>query len=190
MKFEKIEIEGACLIRPELREDARGHFARLWCRDELVAQGLDPGLAQINTGFSPKTGTLRGLHLQLPPAAEVKIVRCTRGAVFDVLLDLRRASPTFRHWQGFRLTPADGAMLYIPRGCAHGYLTLEPDTELVYTASVPFSASAARGFHHADPAFAIRWPMPASMVSKADSEWPAFETSVAQLPAEGAAWER
>jgi dTDP-4-dehydrorhamnose 3,5-epimerase len=189
LKFEPTDVHGAWLIRPEPRTDARGHFARLWCRDELAAQGLETGLAQINTGFNPAAGTLRGLHLQLPPHAEVKIVRCTRGAVFDVAVDLRRDSPTYRRWFGAVLTPDDGSMLYVPRGCAHGYLTLQPDTELVYLASVPYAQGAARGLRHDDPAIGIAWPREASLISEADAKWPSLAQVESEWPAQSSEWD-
>lgn len=170
--FEELSVRGAYLIKPELRTDERGHFARLWCQQELGARGLHNRIDQINTGFSPTAGTLRGMHYQLPPHAEVKIARCTRGVAFDVVVDLRLDSPTYAQWSGVRLDPDGGAMVYVPEGCAHGYLTLADDTELVYTTSAPYAPAAARGVRHDDARFAIQWPGAVRIVSQADRNWP------------------
>ena len=170
--FETLPVHGACLIRPERRADHRGHFARLWCQQELGARGMVNRIEQINAGFSPTAGTMRGLHYQLPPHAEVKMVGCTRGAVFDVVVDLRRDSPTYQRWLGARLTPDEGAWLYVPEGCAHGYLTLESNTELVYMTSAAFAPNFARGVRYNDPTFGIKWPAPISVISDADTNWP------------------
>lgn len=174
MRFQKIEIEGARLIDLDKRSDERGYFARIWCSAELEQQGLVGRVVQINTGFSPRAGTLRGLHFQRPPYAEVKIARCLRGAVFDVAVDLRPGSPTFRRWQGFVLTPENGRALYVPEGCAHGYLTLADDSELMYTTTQPYVPEAAGGVRYDDAAFGIEWPAPITVVSDADRRWPDF----------------
>lgn len=172
MRFVETEIEGARVIELDKRVDDRGYFARVWCSNELRAQGLDPTIAQINTGFSPRRGTLRGMHYQRDPHAEVKIARCLRGAVFDVAVDLRPASGTYRQWFGLVLTPEDGKALYLPEGCAHGYLTLENDSELLYTTSKPYAPESATGVRFDDPAFDISWPADVSVVSAADRAWP------------------
>lgn len=174
MHFETIGIAGAYLITPEPRADERGHFARIHCEKELADHGLAGGICQINTGFNPKAGTLRGMHHQLAPHDEVKIMRCVRGAAFDVIIDLRPDSPTFRRWYGVELNPDRGQMLYAPAGTAHGYLTLVDDTELTYLTNKPYAAAAARGVHHADPAFGVVWPAEIRIVSQADRTWPAF----------------
>jgi dTDP-4-dehydrorhamnose 3,5-epimerase len=179
VKFEKTAVDGAYIIRPEPRADERGYFARIWCHDELAAQGLNTAVAQINIGSSPKSGTLRGMHYQLPPHAEVKITRCTRGAVFDVLIDLRRSSPTYRKWVGVNLTANDGAMLYVPTGCAHGYLTLEPNSELIYLTSQTYAAASARGVRHDDLVFAIKWPSSPQVISSQDAGWPEYTDDAA-----------
>jgi len=185
--FERLDIAGAYSLTQERRTDDRGYFARTWCREELARHGLVDRIAQINTGFSPKAGTLRGLHWQEPPHAEVKIVSCTRGAAFDVLVDLRRGSPTYRQWVGFELTPDNGRILYCPEGCAHGYLTLHDDTEVSYLTSMSYAAGAARGVRFDDPAFAIDWPAPIHLVSQADRHWPDFgDASAVVLPGAGA----
>lgn len=175
MTFEPLDVTGAYVIRPQRRPDERGHFERLFCADELRRQGLLGEVSQINTGVSRRAGTLRGLHWQAAPHAEVKIVRCVRGAVFDVVVDLRPDSPTFRRWSGVELAAADGWLLYAPEGTAHGYLTLADDTELLYLTSRPYAPDAVRGARFDDPAFGIAWPRPVEVISKADREWPAFD---------------
>lgn len=174
MKFIPQTIDGVYLIQLQRREDDRGFFARLWCENEFRQHGLDPRIAQINTQVSTLAGTLRGLHYQKAPHAEVKVVRCLRGAIFDVAVDLRPDSPTYRHWVGATLTGANAEMLYVPEGFAHGYLTLEPDTEVMYLASVPYAPAEATGVRFDDPAFSIRWPREVAVVSEPDRAWPDF----------------
>lgn len=174
MKFAETAIPGAWVIGMEKREDERGYFARVWCDDEFRAHGLNPTHVQVNTQFSPRAGTLRGMHFQLAPHAEVKVVRCLRGAAFDVLVDLRPGSPTFRQWFGIELTPESGDMLYVPEGCAHGYLTLAEDTEVIYFTSHAYAPKSATGVRFDDPAFAIQWPRSADVVSQADRAWPDY----------------
>jgi dTDP-4-dehydrorhamnose 3,5-epimerase len=174
MLFNQTEIDGAYLIEPERRVDERGFFARVFCETELAERGLAVSISQANTGFSPRAGTLRGLHFQLAPHAEVKIARCLRGSVFGVAVDLRPDSPTYKRWTGHLLSAENGKLLYVPEGCAHGYLTLAPDTELMYFTSKPYAPTGARGIRHNDPAFAIAWPAAVEVISEADSSWPAF----------------
>ncbi len=174
MLFAETEIEGAYLIEPERRVDERGFFARMFCEKELAERGLAVSISQVNTGVSPRSGTLRGLHFQLAPHAEVKIARCLRGSVFDVAVDLRPGSTTYRRWTGHLLSADNAKLLYVPEGCAHGYLTLAPDTELMYFTSAPYAPGAARGVRYDDPAFAIAWPAEVEVISKADLSWPAF----------------
>jgi dTDP-4-dehydrorhamnose 3,5-epimerase len=142
MIFEPLSVAGAYLITPQKRSDERGYFARVFCCDELAAQGLCTDYCQANTALSPRAGTLRGLHFQRAPHAEVKLVRCTRGRVFDVVLDLRRDSPTYLRWHGAELSADNAAMLYAPEGTAHGYLTLSDDTELLYMTSAMYAPEA------------------------------------------------
>jgi dTDP-4-dehydrorhamnose 3,5-epimerase len=175
MIVSEVSIVGAHLLTPEPRRDDRGHFARVYCEQELARHGLTATIAQINTGFSPRAGTLRGMHYQLPPHAEVKILRCTRGAVFDVIVDLRPDSPTYLRWFGVELSADNGLMLYAPEGTAHGYLTLADDSELLYSTNRPYAADAARGIHFADPAIGIHWPAEIRLVSPADKAWPALQ---------------
>ncbi len=174
VKFTPTGIEGAYVIDLEKRSDERGFFARTWCEREFSQQGLSTRIAQVNTGVSTRAGTLRGMHYQLPPHAEVKVARCARGAVFDVAVDLRPASPTFRRWYGCELSGENGRMLYVPEGCAHGYLTLTDDAELTYFTSASYGPDAAGGVRHDDPAFSITWPRPVTTISSQDAGWPDF----------------
>ena len=174
MNFRETNVSGAWVIGLDKRVDARGYFARVWCNQELKSQGLNGDCVQVNTALSPHKGTIRGMHFQVSPHAEVKIARCLRGAAFDVLIDLRPASPTFCRWFGLTLTPDSGEMLYVPEGCAHGYLTLADDTEVLYFASNAYAAKAATGVRYDDPAFDIRWPAEIKVISTADRSWPDF----------------
>jgi dTDP-4-dehydrorhamnose 3,5-epimerase len=172
MKFSEGKIPGAYVVELERRNDARGWFARSWCAREFADHGLSSAIAQVNAQFSPRAGTLRGLHYQEAPHAEVKIVRCTRGAIFDVIVDLRPGSPACGQWMGRELTAEEGAMLYAPEGCAHGYLTLADDTEVTYFTSAFYAPECARGVRFDDPAFGIEWPAPVRVVSDQDRQWP------------------
>lgn len=174
MIFVRTKIEGVFVFELEPRRDDRGFFARQWCAEEFTRAGLNPAIAQINTARSTAAGTLRGMHFQLPPHAEAKLVRCTRGAVFDVAVDLRPDSPTFLQWFGTDLDEESGRMLYIPEGCAHGYQTLTPNTDLTYQASVPYAPKCAGGVRYNDPAFGIIWPQPVKVISQQDLTWPDF----------------
>ncbi len=162
------------MVELEPRRDDRGFFARQWCAQEFARAGLDTRISQINTARSTAVGTLRGVHYQAAPHGEVKLVRCTRGAVFDVAVDLRVGSSTLGQWFGIELDDASGRMLYIPEGCGHGYLTLAPDTDLTYQASVPYSPQSATGVRYDDPAFGIAWPSPVRVISQQDRGWPDF----------------
>jgi dTDP-4-dehydrorhamnose 3,5-epimerase len=176
------DVDGAWLIDIERREDERGFFARVWCRQELATRQLNSEVAQASISYNRLRGTLRGLHFQQAPHAETKIVRCTRGAVFDVIVDLRPHSPTFRGWQGFKLTAENYRAVYVPKGVAHGFQTLVDDTEVVYQISTPYAPEAAGGHRYDDPAFAISWPIQVSVVSSRDLAWPAFATDHAAIP--------
>jgi dTDP-4-dehydrorhamnose 3,5-epimerase len=177
MIFTPTRIPGVFVIELEQRRDERGFFARQWCADEFVRAGLDPRIAQINTARSVAAGTLRGIHYQRAPHGEAKVVRCSQGAVFDVAVDLRPGSPTFRQWFGTELDAESGRMLYIPEGCGHGYLTLRPDTDLVYQASVPYAPQSATGVRHDDPAFNVVWPAEINVISAQDQRWPPFSAA-------------
>jgi dTDP-4-dehydrorhamnose 3,5-epimerase len=178
VKYSPTDIPGVWLIELERRADDRGYFARTWCEQEFRKHGLNSAVTQINTAVSTRAGTLRGMHYQEPPDAEVKVVRCVRGALFDVTVDLRADSPTYGRWFGTTLSGANGLALYIPEGCAHGYITLEPDTELTYMASVPYAPKSARGVRFDDPAFGIRWPRAAEVISEQDRTWPEFKGQI------------
>jgi dTDP-4-dehydrorhamnose 3,5-epimerase len=177
MKFIETNVIGATVIEPNPHEDERGRFMRAWCMREFAENGIDFVPVQANLGFSLQKGTLRGMHFQEAPALEAKLVRCTRGAMFDVVLDLRPTSPTYGRWHGVELSATDGRMLYLPEMCAHGYQTLEDSTEMFYMASAFYAPISARGVHFADPAFSIQWPLPPSCVSEQDRGWPEFRPS-------------
>lgn len=177
MIFTQTKIQGVFVIELERRNDERGFFARQWCAEEFVRAGLDPRIAQVNIARSTAVGTLRGVHYQKAPHAEVKLVRCTRGAVFDVAVDLRIDSPSFCQWFGIELDDNSGRMLYIPEGCGHGYLTLKSDTELSYQASVPYAPGSAAGVRHDDPAFNIEWPQAIKVISSQDQNWALFSAT-------------
>lgn len=172
MRFVPTQLEGVFVIQQERHADERGFFARTWCARELQERGLEPGLAQCSVSFNHRRGTLRGLHYQAPPFAEVKLVRCTRGALFDVAVDLRPDSASFGRWVGVELTADDGQSLYIPRGFAHGFLTLEDSTEIFYSISAPYSPEAARGVRWNDPLFGIAWPRPVEVIAPRDHGYP------------------
>jgi dTDP-4-dehydrorhamnose 3,5-epimerase len=174
MIFHKTALDGAYVIEIEKREDERGFFSRLWCKNEFEAHGLSSRVVQTNVGFSRKKGTLRGMHFQLPPFEEVKVVRCTMGAIYDVIVDLRPGSPTRRHWLSVELTSDNRKMIYVPEGFAQGYITLEDDTEMSYNTSQFYSPEHARGVRYDDPAFSIRWPIDVTVISKADRTWPNY----------------
>ncbi|HZF65087.1 MAG TPA: dTDP-4-dehydrorhamnose 3,5-epimerase [Chitinophagaceae bacterium] len=172
MLIEETPIEGAYVITIEKKEDERGFFARAFCRNEFEAAGLATDLVQANVSFNYKKGTLRGMHMQLPPRGETKLVRCTRGAIYDVVADVREGSGTFKRWFGLELTSQNHRMLYVPEGCAHGYITLEDETEVMYQVSQFYTASAERGYRWDDPAFNIKWPIPPEIISAKDKSHP------------------
>jgi dTDP-4-dehydrorhamnose 3,5-epimerase len=174
MLFIETKVFGAYVIDLERRADERGYFARVWCEKELQAHGLTARVAQVNVSGNARKGTLRGMHHQLAPRQEVKIVTCTRGAIYDVALDLRRDSPTYLKWVAAELTAANRRMLYIPEGCAHGFQTLADDTELLYLMSEFYSPELARGVRCDDPAFGIEWPLAVTCMSAADRDWPDY----------------
>lgn len=175
MRIRDTEIPGVRLIEAEPAVDARGAFARLYCPDEFAAAGLAFAPVQVNLSRNPAALTLRGMHYQKPPRAEAKLVHVTRGAIFDVALDLRRESSAFRRWVGVRLDAAGLAALFIPEGCAHGFLTLEPDTDVLYHMSRRFEPGRGRGVRWNDPAFAIAWPARPEVISERDAGYPDFE---------------
>ena len=174
MEFAPTELPGAFLVKLKRIEDHRGFFARGWCKDEFCKHGLNPEMLQLNIGFSHTKGTVRGLHYQEAPHAEVKFMRCTRGAIFDVVVDIRPESATYGRWVGFELSAENGQMLYAPEGFAHGYQTLTDDAEMYYMTTKPYAPGSARGIRYDDPAFQIDWPETVSVISDADKNWPAF----------------
>jgi dTDP-4-dehydrorhamnose 3,5-epimerase len=177
MMFTATLLEGAWLIELDRREDERGFFARIWCRQELAAQDLDTEIAQESISYNHHRGTVRGLHFQRPPHEETKIVRCTRGAIFDVIVDLRRWSPTYLRWEGIELTAENRKALYIPKGFAHGFQTLTDNAEIVYQISVFYAPESAAGYRYDDPAFGIAWPLPTTLISDRDLSWAPPSTS-------------
>jgi dTDP-4-dehydrorhamnose 3,5-epimerase len=172
MRFTQTEIAGAWVINPTPHEDDRGRFFRAWCAREFVEHGINFAPVQANMGFSIRKGTVRGMHFQVAPALEAKLVRCTRGAMFDVVLDVRPDSETYGKWYGVELTADNARMLYLPEDCAHGYQTLEDRTEMHYMASHFYTPNAARGVRFDDPAFQIQWPFAVSVISEQDRNWP------------------
>lgn len=172
MRFVETPLAGCYVIEQDRIQDHRGYFARVWCQRELEEHGLKAEILQANVGFSRQRGTLRGLHYQHSPHAEVKIVHCTRGAMFDVAVDLRPASPTFMRWYGIELTAENGKMLYVPEGFAQGYLTLVDDTEMTYQTSRFFDREAATGVRYNDPKLGIAWPADVRVISEQDKKWP------------------
>lgn len=172
MRFTKIAIAGATIIDPDPHEDNRGRFMRAWCAREFAEQGISFLPVQANMGLSKLAGTVRGMHFQDQPALEAKLVRCTRGAIFDVVVDLREKSPTYGNWYGTELNSENGRMLYVPELCAHGYQSLQEDTEMYYMTTAYFCPAAVRGVRFDDPAFGIEWPLAATVISEQDRRWP------------------
>lgn len=175
MRFTETPIAGAWVVDPSPHSDERGRFMRAWCADEFRDHGIDFAPTQANMGASVRAGTIRGLHYQVAPHLEAKLMRSTRGRVFDVLVDLRPGSATWGRWHGVELSADNGRMLYIPPLCAHGYQTLEDEAEIYYLTSAAYAPDAVRGLRYDDPTVAIRWPLPAQAVSQQDLRWPFLE---------------
>jgi dTDP-4-dehydrorhamnose 3,5-epimerase len=174
MIFSEIELPGAYVIDLEKIEDERGFFARAWCEKELSEHGLEARIAQCNMSFFRHRGTLRGMHFQRPPHQEVKLIRCIRGSLLDVIVDLRPDSVTYKRWAAVELTADNRRMLYVPRGFAHGFQALEDDTETFYMVSDPYTSGAEGGVRWNDPAFDIEWPLVPTEMSEKDRRWPDF----------------
>ena len=174
MIFQQIPLAGAFVIDVEPHEDERGFFARTYCQEEFEANGLDPTVVQASISFNRQRGTLRGMHYQAPPHEEIKVVRCTAGAIYDVIIDLRPHSQTFIQWHGVTLSAENRTMLYIPGGFAHGFLTLEDNTEVLYQMSEFYYPDSARGVRWDDPAFGIDWPAHPTTMSDRDRSYPDF----------------
>jgi dTDP-4-dehydrorhamnose 3,5-epimerase len=173
--FTETKLKGAFVLEIEPREDNRGFFARTFCQHEFQSHGLNPLVVQCNIAYNKKKGTMRGMHFQNAPHAEAKLVRCTRGAIQDVVLDLRPGSPTFKQWVSAELTEDNHKMLYIPEGCAHGYQTLSETAEVLYQVSQFYAPDSASGVRHNDPAFGIKWPLEVTSISEIDKKWPDFK---------------
>jgi len=175
MIFHETKLPGVFEIHIEPHSDERGFFARSWCQREFAQHGLNAKLVQCNISVTAQKGTLRGVHFQAAPFAETKLVRCTRGAVYDVVLDLRPQSPAFRDWIAVVLTAEKHNMVYVPEGCGHGFQTLQDDIEVFYQMSEFYNPEAARGVRWDDPAFRIAWPEKVEIISERDRTYPDFE---------------
>lgn len=175
MRFIETPLKGAYVVELEKHGDDRGFFARAFCVEEFKKQGLNPTVLQANISGSTKKGTLRGLHYQVAPMAEVKFIRCIKGAVFDVLVDLRPESPTFKKWYGVELTPENQKAVYIPEGFAHGHQTLKFDSQIMYLVSQVYSPKHERGVRYDDPAIGVLWPLVPTVMSDKDKSWPDFK---------------
>ncbi len=176
MLFTETPLKGAFVIDLEERKDNRGAFARTFCAKEFEAHGLKPSVAQCNLSYNYKAGTMRGMHYQVPPAAETKLVRCTKGKIYDVIIDLRPESPTYLKHFGVELTDDNHRALYVPEMFAHGYQALTDGAEVAYQVGEFYTPGYERGLKYNDPAFNIRWPMPVTVISDKDANWPKFET--------------
>jgi dTDP-4-dehydrorhamnose 3,5-epimerase len=174
MQFHLTTFHDAWLIQLEPIHDSRGSFARTFCVDEFAAHGLETQFPQHSLSSSARKGTLRGMHYQRSPHCEVKLVRCVKGAIWDVIIDIRPDSPTYRRWEGFELSDSNCRQLYIPKGFAHGFQTLSEGVEVNYLISERYVAEAGCGMRHDDPSFAIQWPLPVSEISAKDLQWPDF----------------
>jgi dTDP-4-dehydrorhamnose 3,5-epimerase len=183
MRFTETAIPGVIIVEIEPHSDERGFFARSWCEREAGLHGLSLETVQCNISFNHRKGTLRGMHYQVAPFEETKLVRCTAGSLYDVAVDIRADSPTFGRHVGVELTAGNRRMLYIPRGCAHGFLTLDDDTEVSYQMSSVYSPDHARGFRWNDPLFGVHWAAPIDVISDRDRTYPDFAPP-ARLPAE------
>jgi dTDP-4-dehydrorhamnose 3,5-epimerase len=177
MRFNPTDIAGVAVIDLQEHRDDRGFFARSFCQDEFTEHGLLPIVAQCNISYNHVAGTLRGMHYQLPPATEAKLVRCIAGAIVDQIVDLRPDSPTFRQHVTVELSAANRRSLYVPPMFAHGYQTLVDDTEVLYQVSERYTPGMERGLRYDDPALALQWPMPVGAISAKDASWPLLETA-------------
>jgi dTDP-4-dehydrorhamnose 3,5-epimerase len=180
MIFHETALPGAYLVELEPYSDERGQFARAWCRTEFARHGVVHDFVQGNVSINPTRGTLRGMHFQVDGFGEVKLIRCVRGALYDVIIDVRPQSPTYLRWIGVELTPHSMRMLYIPEGFAHGFQTLTEDTEANYMVSAPYSREASRGVRYDDPVIGIEWPLPVSRISAQDRAWPLLDPSLSR----------
>jgi dTDP-4-dehydrorhamnose 3,5-epimerase len=177
MTFRETMLKGAFVIEIERLEDRRGFFARAWCQREAEANGLISRVVQTNISFNTKRGTLRGMHYQVAPSEQAKLVRCTRGAIYDVMIDLRPDSPTYMRWVGVELTAANYTMLYVPERFAHGFQTLEDHTEVTYQVSQFYAPESERGIRYNDRAFGVEWPLRVEVISDKDLRWEPYHPS-------------
>ena len=175
MRFLSTRLDGALLIEPEPSFDERGSFMRTFCVDAFAERGLETSFPQHSTSYNRAPGTLRGIHYQRAPHGEVKVVRCLQGAVWDVIVDLRPESRSYRQWQAFELSAANRRQIYIPRGCGHGFQSLTADAEIAYLISTRYEPAAASGVRFDDPMLAIGWPLPVSVISAKDAAWPSLD---------------
>jgi dTDP-4-dehydrorhamnose 3,5-epimerase len=175
VRIKQAALSGVYIIDVDRQQDARGYFVRTFCRDTFREAGLVHDFPQWSASFNRQRGTIRGLHFQKPPHAETKLVRVTRGAIFDVVLDIRPNAPTYGQWMSIELSTENGRHVYIPEGFAHGFQTLRDDTEIEYAISVPHAPGFGRGYRYDDPALAIPWPVPVSAISEKDASWPDFQ---------------
>ncbi|MBR0673018.1 dTDP-4-dehydrorhamnose 3,5-epimerase [Neoroseomonas soli] len=187
MKFLKAPLEGPHIIEPERREDHRGFLARLFCEREFAAAGLEGRFVQINNSTSLRKGIVRGLHYQAPPHSEVKVMRVIRGAIFDVVVDVRLGSPTFGRWFGAELSAGNRLMMYSPRGFAHGFMSLTDDVEVIYLTSSSYAPGSERGVRFDDPGVGVAWPAPPLEVSDKDRSWPDLDPATHGVVIEGGA---
>jgi dTDP-4-dehydrorhamnose 3,5-epimerase len=174
MQFTETPIAGAYIVSLEPRRDDRGFFARAYAADEMAAAGIPMTISQSNLSVTHRRGTVRGMHFQVDPSPEAKLVRCPRGAMYDVVADVREDSPTYGSWFGVELTEDNHEALYLPRGCAHGFQTLVDETVMYYDASAPYTPEAVRGARYDDPVLDIRWPLPVAVISEQDTSWPSL----------------
>lgn len=174
MIFRETPLQGAYVVDLEKREDARGFFARAWCGKEFEKHELIPRVVQANTSFNKKKNTLRGMHYQIAPHAETKAIRCLKGAIYDVIIDLRPDSPSYKQWFGVELTAENRTMLYVPEHFAHGFITLEDNTEVFYLVSEYYAPDCERGLRYNDPAFGVAWPAHIEVISEKDRTWPDY----------------
>ncbi|MGF1585664.1 MAG: dTDP-4-dehydrorhamnose 3,5-epimerase [Bacteroidales bacterium] len=177
MKFTELPLKGAYLLEVNKISDDRGFFGRAWCREEMKEHGLKEDIKQINTSLSLKKGTLRGMHYQVDPYQETKFIRCTRGSIYDVIIDLRPESPTFLKWAANELTADNYRMVYVPENFAHGFISLEDQSEVYYPVTEFYTPGAERGLRWDDPVFNIKWPIPVEIISEKDASQPDFDRS-------------
>ncbi len=177
MKFIDTDVQGCFIIEPDRFDDERGYFSKIWDAKELADRGLSTSFAQFNLAFNHKAATLRGMHFQNAPHSEVKLVRCTRGVVYDVIIDLRPESPTYLKHAGVELSADNYRTFYVPRGCAHGYVTLVDGAEVAYQVSAAYAPNAAGGVRWNDPVFNIRWPIQPKIINKRDATYPDYEAA-------------